>query len=103
MHTTKSNKGPEEQDKELLHYTKSQSGLHKSCVNRCAISFERSMANLQRNILQVRMEVLRIPSNVFADTQQCFCVKSAMIPRKVHVSLQAAAQKFTENLRVKSV
>ena len=47
-----------------LTATHSPQGLCKSCINRCAISFERSTATLQRNILQVRTEVPRIPSNV---------------------------------------
>ena len=38
------------------------------------ISFKHSTATLQRNIPQVHMEILQIPSNVSADTQQCFHV-----------------------------
>ena len=47
-------------------------GLRKSCINRCAISLERSMATLQRIIPQVRTEVPRIPSNVSAYSLRWF-------------------------------
>ena len=65
---------------QVIKSAKSSSGVseivlwnRKSCINRCAISFERSAATLQRIIAQKRTESSWIPSNVSAYSLWWFC------------------------------
>ena len=70
----------------------------KSCINCCAISFERSTATLQWIIPQVCTEVPRIPSNVSAYSLRWFCKRFTEV-RKLP---RGSSQNFAENLRCKS-
>ena len=78
---------------QVIESVKSSSGVseivlwnHKSCVNRCAISFEPSTATLQRIIPQVRTEVLRIPSNVSTYSLRWFCGRFTEVRKLPHRS-----------------